>query len=260
MALFDRLAAAYDGWYQAPLGALADRLEQQAVFALVEEVEGRVTLDASCGTGNYALALARRGARVTALDTSAPMLALAQMKARRAGLPLALVRASLERLPFRSGSFELATCVLALEFVPDPAGAIAELARVQPLGGRLVTGALGRFGLWALWRRLKGLLRPSLWRRAHFFSRRELTGLFFGAGYRELAERQAIFFPPLNSATLLAGLRWLERQGRRWAPGLAAFLTVAGDRRQVSGQQKEIGGDGWLAKLFSSWVAVSVAS
>jgi ubiquinone/menaquinone biosynthesis C-methylase UbiE len=235
VALFDRLAAEYDGWYQTPLGALADRLEQQAVFALAEEAEGRVALDASCGTGSYALALARRGAQVTALDASAPMLALAQVKAQREGLRLALVRASLERLPFRSGSFELATCVLALEFVADPAGAMAELARVQPPGGRLVIGALGRFSLWALWRRLKGLLRPSLWRRAHFFSRRELTGLFFGTGYRDMAERQAIFFPPLNSTRLLASLRWLERPGRHWAPGLAAFLAVAGDRRQVPG-------------------------
>jgi ubiquinone/menaquinone biosynthesis C-methylase UbiE len=238
-ALFDRLAAEYDGWYQTALGALADRLEQQAVFALAGEVEGRVALDASCGTGNYALAFARRGAQVTAVDASAAMLALAQVKARRAGLPLALVRVSLERLPFRSGSFVLATCVLGLEFVPDPAGAMAELARVQPPGSRLVIGALGRFSLWALWRRLRGLLRPSLWRRAHFFSRRELTGLFSGAGHRNLAERQAIFFPPLNSATLLAGLRWLERPGRRWTPGLAAFLAVAGDRREVPGEQDE---------------------
>ena len=37
-ALFDRLAAEYDGWYQTPLGALADGLEQRAVFALAGEV------------------------------------------------------------------------------------------------------------------------------------------------------------------------------------------------------------------------------
>jgi len=230
VALFDRLAAEYDGWYQTPLGALADELEQEAVFALAGEVTGRVVLDASCGTGHYALALARRGARVTAVDASAPMLALAQAKTRREGLPLALVRASLERLPFRSGSFELVTCVLALEFVADPAEAVAELARVQRPGGRLVIGALGRFSLWALWRRLKGLVRPSLWQRAHFFSRRELAGLLLGAGYRNLVGREAIFFPPVNSATLLTGLRRLERPGRRWMPGMAAFLVVAGDK------------------------------
>ena len=235
VALFDRLAADYDGWYQTPLGALADTLEQEAVFALAGETAGRMALDASCGTGNYALALARRGARVTAVDASAPMLALAQAKARREGLPLALVRASLKRLPFQLGAFELVTCVLALEFVADPAEVVAELARVQPPGGRLVVGALGRFSLWALWRRLKGLVRPSVWRRAHFFSRWELAGLLLGAGYRDLARREAILFPPLNSATLLAGLRRLEQPGRRWMPGMAAFLVAAGDKSIQTG-------------------------
>ena len=71
-----------------------------------------------------------------------------------------LVRASLEQLPFRAGSFSVVTCVLALEFVADPAVAVAELARVQPPGGRLVIGALGRFSFWALLRRLKGVFDP----------------------------------------------------------------------------------------------------
>ena len=207
-ALFDGLAARYDSWYQTPLGALADELEQEAVLALAGEVEGRIALEASCGTGHYALALARRGAQVTAVDASAPMLALAQAKARQEGMPLALVRASLERLPLRAGSFELVTCVLAPEFVAEPAGAVSELACIQPPGGRLVIGALGSFSLWALWRRLKGLGRPSLWRRAHFFSRRGL-----------------------------AGLRRLEQPGRRWVPGLAAFLAVAGSQAEMCKQE-----------------------
>lgn len=230
--LFDDLAAGYDAWYQTPLGAAADALEREAVLALAGEVDGQSVLDASCGTDHYALALVQRGARVTAVDTSAPMLALAQAKARRAGSSLAMVRASLERLPFRAGSFQPATCILALEFVADPARAMAELARVQPPGGRLVIGVLGRFSFWALLRRLKGLFGASLWQHAHFFKRRELADLFHIAGYGDLETREAIFFPPLNSAPLLAVLHRLERPGRRWAPGMAAFLAVAGRREK----------------------------
>ncbi len=230
-ALFDDLAAGYDDWYRTPLGALADALERDAVFSLAGEVDGHTALDASCGTGHYALALARRGARVTAADASTPMLARAQAKARREGLPLTPVCASLDRLPFRAGSFQVVTCVLALEFVAEPAGAVAELARVQPPGGRLVIGALGRFSPWALLRRLKGLFGVSLWRHACFFGRRELAGLL-KAGYRDVVTREAIFFPPIQSAPLLAVLRRLERPGRRWAPGLAAFLAVAGSRKE----------------------------
>ena len=51
VALFDGLAAGYNDWYQTPLGALADALEREAVFALAGDVEGRIALDASCGTG-----------------------------------------------------------------------------------------------------------------------------------------------------------------------------------------------------------------
>lgn len=228
--LFEHLAAEYDSWYQTPLGALAHTLEQEAVFTLAGEVSGRKTLDASCGTGHYALELARRGARVTAVDASALMLALAQTKARREGLPLMLVRSSLEHLPFRYGSFELVTCILALEFVANAVPAVAELARVQTPDGRLVIGALGRFSFWALWRRLKGLFRPALWQDAYFFSRTELIKLMRAAGYGTLAEQQAIYFPPVNLTKLLPVLRRLERPGHRWAPGIAAFLAVAGNR------------------------------
>jgi ubiquinone/menaquinone biosynthesis C-methylase UbiE len=231
--LFDDLAASYDAWYQTPLGTVADALEREAVLALAGKVDGQTVLDASCGTGNYALVLARRGAQVTAVDASVPMLALAQAKARREGLPLALVRASLERLPFRAGSFHVVTCVLALEFVADPAVAVAELARVQPPHGRLVIGALGRFSFWALLRRLKGLFGASLWRRARFFRRQEMAGLLLKAGYRDVVTREAIFFPPFQSAPLLAVLLRLEQPGRRWVPGMAAFLAVAGNRKEL---------------------------
>lgn len=226
--MFDALAAEYDGWYQTPLGALVHSLEEEAIFSLAGPVGGQAVLDASCGTGVYALELARHGARVTATDVSAPMLALTQSKARRTGWAVVPVRASLEQLPFRSGSFELVTCVLALEFVAEPAAVLAELARVQTPGGRLVIGVLGRFSLWALWRRLKGWFRPSLWRHAHFFSRAEVSALMREAGYEELAEKPAIYFPPVNSPTLLSVLHRLERPGRRWLPGMATFLAVAG--------------------------------
>jgi hypothetical protein len=104
-----------------------------------------------------------------------------------------------------------------------------------------VVGALGRFSLWVLGRRLKARLQPSLWRRARFFSWQGLAGLLVGAGYKTLAEEQAIFFPPVNSAILLTGLRRFEGLGRRSMPGMATFLAVAGSRAEVSERQKKHG-------------------
>jgi len=45
-------------WYViAGIASPADALERQAVFALARDVDGRTTLDASCGMRHYPLAL-----------------------------------------------------------------------------------------------------------------------------------------------------------------------------------------------------------
>src|SRR3972149_362214 len=71
---FDTLAPAYDAWYDTPLGRVVDRLESGAVLGLVGEGPGAWALDLSCGTGRYALALARRGLRGVGGGISAPLL------------------------------------------------------------------------------------------------------------------------------------------------------------------------------------------
>src|SRR5512132_2072125 len=48
----------------------------------------------------------------------------------------------LAHLPFDDGAFDLAVCALALSHLPDPAPAIAELARVLRPGGALVVSDL----------------------------------------------------------------------------------------------------------------------
>jgi len=57
VVLFHRVADEYHGWWQTLLGTLADALERQAVLALARDVDGRTTLDASCGMRHYPLAL-----------------------------------------------------------------------------------------------------------------------------------------------------------------------------------------------------------
>jgi ubiquinone/menaquinone biosynthesis C-methylase UbiE len=60
---FDAVAETYDVWYATPLGQVTDELESAAVFARVAGLPG-FAVDLSCGTGHYALELARRGGRV----------------------------------------------------------------------------------------------------------------------------------------------------------------------------------------------------
>jgi ubiquinone/menaquinone biosynthesis C-methylase UbiE len=90
-------------------------------------------LDAGCGTGRFAAALADSGlARVWGVDRSPEMLAVARAKTRRAGFK----EGRLESLPFRDGWFDAAVAWLVVHLVDRPA-AFAELRRVLRPSGRL---------------------------------------------------------------------------------------------------------------------------
>ena len=90
-------------------------------------------LDAGCGTGRFAAALADAGlARVWGVDASPEMLAVARAKTRRAGFKLG----RLEALPFKDDWFDAAVAWLVVHLVERPA-ALAELRRVLRPSGRL---------------------------------------------------------------------------------------------------------------------------
>ncbi|HYH47255.1 MAG TPA: ubiquinone/menaquinone biosynthesis methyltransferase [Thermoanaerobaculia bacterium] len=101
--------------------------------------DGAAVLDLCCGTGDQAVALAKRGAQVAAADFCVPMLALSQPKFRRFGQrrprPLA---ADALALPFPGRRFAGATVSFGLRNVADLDRALAELARVLAPGGKLV--------------------------------------------------------------------------------------------------------------------------
>ncbi|GLY72009.1 class I SAM-dependent methyltransferase [Actinoallomurus iriomotensis] len=108
---------------------------------------GAVVLDVPCG-GGVAFRGVPRGAglRYVAADLSRLMLGRARAEARRRGLDAAFAGVSVDRLPFADGSFDRCLTYNGLHCLPDPAGAVTEMARVLRPGGvlrgsALVTGA-----------------------------------------------------------------------------------------------------------------------
>jgi demethylmenaquinone methyltransferase/2-methoxy-6-polyprenyl-1,4-benzoquinol methylase len=106
---------------------------------------GDPVLDLCCGTGDQAIELRSRGARVTAADFCVPMLAIARRKYGRLGhgtstsappLPNGLAADALA-LPFPDAGFAAATVSFGLRNVADLDQSLRELRRVLRPGGQL---------------------------------------------------------------------------------------------------------------------------
>jgi 2-polyprenyl-6-hydroxyphenyl methylase/3-demethylubiquinone-9 3-methyltransferase len=122
------------------------------------DLHGRLVLDAGCGGGLVARALAAAGATVVGLDRSLGSLGVARRAVARGGSgdPRGIPRwdgtmgafrptqGRLERLPFADGAFDVVVAADVLEHVPDLPAAVAELARVLAPGGRLVFDTINR--------------------------------------------------------------------------------------------------------------------
>jgi ubiquinone/menaquinone biosynthesis C-methylase UbiE len=229
---FRDLAARYDAWYQTPLGAFAHAVERDAILALADLKPGERAFDIGCGTGIYALELARQGLRVIGLDPSLDMMTIAREKFREAGLPGFWVCGSAEALPFRSASADLAVAVTSLCFVSQPDQAVAEMRRVIAPGGRVVLGELNRWSSWALVRRLKGLVKDTIYNQVHFWSRRELERLLRRNGLMPRAARVVLHLPPIQSGGFLERARRVDNLLKRLLPGAGAFIAIVAERQR----------------------------
>jgi ubiquinone/menaquinone biosynthesis C-methylase UbiE len=106
---------------------------------------GLIVLDAACGTGVPALALAacvRPDGKVVATDISAEMVGAARRKAAAAGASNIEHREmDVAALDFADASFDAVTCKDGLIYCPDPSKGARELHRVLKPGGRFAITA-----------------------------------------------------------------------------------------------------------------------
>lgn len=175
---------------------------------------GMRVLDAGCGAGRYAIALAALGCRVTLFDLSDAQLAIAREKIDEAGCGAqidGLMQGDIRDLSaFDTGAFDLVLCYGApLSYVlQGREQAMAEMLRVLRPGGTLAASVNNRWGI------LKDLLgrsyqdffdRPDYWYipevvqtgdlpvheqvnhpARHFFEADELAALLAGAGFAQV--------------------------------------------------------------------------
>jgi ubiquinone/menaquinone biosynthesis C-methylase UbiE len=120
------------------LALQAERADQLAerVRHLLSPFEGNeIALDAGCGTGSLAFALASFVAEVVGVDTNTEYL-----EAGRVAAPsnVRLDEGDVTALPFGYAEFDLACSHRVLHHVRRPELAVSELARVTKPGGRML--------------------------------------------------------------------------------------------------------------------------
>jgi demethylmenaquinone methyltransferase/2-methoxy-6-polyprenyl-1,4-benzoquinol methylase len=136
--MFAQVAPRYDLLNHLLSGSL-DRVWRRRAARVLKAPLGAPVLDLCCGTGDQALALARRDHEVLAADFCVPMLALAQTKyaARNGSAPSGLAADALV-LPFPDQAFDAVTVSFGLRNVADLPTALEEIHRVLTPNGKLV--------------------------------------------------------------------------------------------------------------------------
>jgi len=130
------------------------RLWKRQLVRLAKPKAGEHALDLCCGTGDIALALARRGAEVAGLDFSGPMLDIARLKNSKFKIQNSkFLQGDAQQIPFPDHSFEIVTVGYGLRNLASWETGLREMRRVAKPGGRLLVLDFGKPDN-AVWRAL----------------------------------------------------------------------------------------------------------
>jgi SAM-dependent methyltransferase len=135
----------YDATWGRGFTALYDRSLKSTEDAGLRETRRRAlagatgrTIDLGAGTGANLDLYPEKVTELVLAEPDPHMLRKLREKAAAGGLAANIVKAPAEALPFPDSSFDTAVFTLVLCTVPDPAAALAEVARVLRPGGRLL--------------------------------------------------------------------------------------------------------------------------
>jgi SAM-dependent methyltransferase len=101
----------------------------------IDLTAGNAVLDIACGSGNTALAAARRGNDVTGLDLIEALVERARRRAEAEGFSIEFVTGNAEALPFADASFDVVLSTFGVMFAPNQQLAADEMLRVCKPGG-----------------------------------------------------------------------------------------------------------------------------
>lgn len=128
-----------NAWASGDFSVVAARIVFQAEH-LCETADlqaGWRVLDVATGSGNAAIAAARRGCEVVGVDYVPALLRRGRLRAAADHLEVRFVEGDAEDLRFPDASFDAVISIYGVMFAPDHRRAAAELGRVCRPGGRI---------------------------------------------------------------------------------------------------------------------------
>jgi SAM-dependent methyltransferase len=130
-------------WSEGDFGMVAGLVMMVAeeLAEALDMVPGERVLDVACGSGNGALAAARRSwGNVVGADFVPALLERGRERAAAERLDVEFVEADATNLPFEDGAFDVTMSIFGAMFAADQQKAADELLRVCKPGGRIGMG------------------------------------------------------------------------------------------------------------------------
>lgn len=146
--MFDGIAADYDKLNHILSLDVDKSWRRRALSVILNEVKDLSVLDLACGTGDFAIAIAKASpeAHVTGVDLSEGMLEVMKEKVAKQGLQdrISIETGDGENLRFPDGSFDRVTNAFGIRNFEDKGKGLKEALRVLKPGGKLVILELSR--------------------------------------------------------------------------------------------------------------------
>lgn len=140
--MFDNIAPTYDRLNHI-MSLNIDRMWRRRVMRIVRRSKASKIMDIATGTGDLAIAMAKRmeRAEILGIDLSEEMLAVARSKVKRLGLEqrITLLKGDAESLTMvTDGVMDVATVAFGVRNFENLEGGLAEIYRTLKAGGKLV--------------------------------------------------------------------------------------------------------------------------
>ena len=194
--IFDKYYKKYDKWYDKNKFAYLSELE---AIKKVLPKRGK-GLEIGVGTGRFAHAL---GIAI-GIDPSKNMLEIAKRK----GIDVKLGFG--ESLPFGNAVFDYVAIIITLCFVENPLKVLKESRRVLKKNGKVVIGIVDKDSFLGKYYQKK---KSIFYKKANFFSVKELTDLLKATGFNKFSYYQTIFQLPKEINSIEKTKKGFEKGG-----------------------------------------------